>query len=221
MKITSKILNIPPFISTSWENIESIYMHETTLVIVLKNNSKVEIPNLGPALIKIIFDSHAKFIEEQSLNLPNKGSINFGLPLIEGGGELDALTSSMKHNPEQANMPNIPEEVLKKITAIAKLISDETPLNIPKPEQNCNCPHCQIARAMQTISGINPENLDPDVSEDELKFRNWDIKEMGEKLYIVSNPLDSNEQYTVFLGEPIGCTCGKNNCEHIKSVLNT
>ncbi|NGX33463.1 MAG: hypothetical protein K1060chlam4_01531, partial [Candidatus Anoxychlamydiales bacterium] len=40
-------------------------------------------------------------------------------------------------------------------------------------------------------------------------------------LYRVTNPLDENEHYSVFLKDPIGCTCGKKNCEHVKAVLNS
>jgi hypothetical protein len=58
------------------------------------------------------------------------------------------------------------------------------------------------------------------VSDDELKFRTWDISQSNEKLYIVSNPLDDHEHYSVYLGEPIGCTCGQKLCEHVRAVLN-
>ena len=40
-------------------------------------------------------------------------------------------------------------------------------------------------------------------------------------LIVVTNPLDANEHYNVFLGDPIGCTCGQKNCEHIRAVLNS
>jgi hypothetical protein len=35
------------------------------------------------------------------------------------------------------------------------------------------------------------------------------------------NPLDHKEHYNVFLGDPIGCSCGNNNCEHIQAVLKS
>jgi hypothetical protein len=219
MKITNKMLYIPPYISASWENIESIYMQETVLVITLKNGPSVEIPNLEGNLIQIIFENHAKFIEEK--NLPKKGSIGFGIPLISDGNNFDPLASTMQHNPQQANMPLIPQDILKKIASISKIISDDAPFELLKPEDNCNCLHCQIARALQLANGISPENLDEEVKDDELKFRTWDIKEMGEKFYIITKPLDSNEQYSVYLGSPTGCTCGQNNCEHIKAVLKS
>ena len=58
-------------------------------------------------------------------------------------------------------------------------------------------------------------------SEDDLKFRDWDIEQKSEELYEVTNPIDQNEHYQVFLGNPVGCTCGKKNCEHIRTVLNS
>ena len=94
-------------------------------------------------------------------------------------------------------------------------------MDLPKPEDNCNCMHCQVSRALQIGMGINPENLDEAVDEQDLKFRDWDILEEGAHLYRVTNPLDENEHYSVFLKDPIGCTCGKKNCEHIKAVLNS
>ena len=35
------------------------------------------------------------------------------------------------------------------------------------------------------------------------------------------DPLDPNEHYNVFLGTPLGCTCGEKDCEHIRAVLST
>ena len=60
-----------------------------------------------------------------------------------------------------------------------------------------------------------------EVTDEDLKFRTWDIKQPGKKLYLVTNPLDNNENYNVFLGKPVGCTCGQKYCEHIKAVLNS
>ena len=60
-----------------------------------------------------------------------------------------------------------------------------------------------------------------EVTIDDLRFREWDIKQTGDKLYTVANPLHAEEHYTVFLGSPIGCTCGEQNCQHIRAVLNS
>ena len=60
-----------------------------------------------------------------------------------------------------------------------------------------------------------------EISEEDLRFREWDIEQKGENLYLVRNPLNQKEEYNVFLGNPVGCTCGKDNCEHIRTVLNS
>jgi hypothetical protein len=60
-----------------------------------------------------------------------------------------------------------------------------------------------------------------EVSDEDLKFRDWEIKQTAEQLYTVTNPLDANEHYNVFLGSPLGCTCGDKNCEHIRAVLTS
>jgi len=65
------------------------------------------------------------------------------------------------------------------------------------------------------------ESLEEEVSAEDLKFRDWDIVQSGDDVYIVTNPLNAEEQYNVYLGNPVGCTCGQPNCEHIRSVLNS
>jgi len=216
MKINKDILSLPPYISTSWNNVISLYIETSNLIVILKNGSKVEIPNLDANLVKIIFDAYEQHLENQSK--PPKTSISFGIPFL---GEIDSLSTALQHNPKQKDAPDIPIEIIQKISHMAKLFVEETNMEMPKPEQNCNCLHCQIAKALQVGLGINLENLDEDVDDKDLKFRTWDIKEENNKLYTVINPLDKNEHYSVFLGEPIGCTCGNKNCEHIKAVLNS
>ncbi|HEY5259597.1 MAG TPA: hypothetical protein VIJ46_03040, partial [Rhabdochlamydiaceae bacterium] len=91
---------------------------------------------------------------------------------------------------------------------------------LPNPEPNCNCMHCQVAKAFHQEVGPTID-IDEEVSSDDLKFRTWDINQTTDKLYLVTNPLDAKEQYNVFLGDPMGCTCGDNHCEHIRAVLSS
>lgn len=220
MKINKNILHIPPYISTSWDNITSIFSQEHILIIALKNGTKIEIPNLSANLIELIFDTHAKVLETNNTIISKpKTSISFGLPTSNLG--IDSLSSAMQHDPTQKDAPQLPADIIKKIANVAKLFAEEANIDMPEPEKNCNCMHCQIARALQIGIGVNPENLDEEVNDEELKFRIWDIKEEDNKLFSVINPLDQNEHYSVFLGDPIGCTCGKKNCEHIKAVLKS
>jgi len=225
MKINKEVLHLPPHISTSWNNISSIFSKGTLLIILLKNGLKIEITDLNPTVIKNIFDAHAEHLVNKD---KPKTSISFGLPLAGGlpnslltNPNMESLSSVMQHDPNQKNAPDLPPDLLKKISTLAKIFTEETNSELPVPEQNCNCMHCQIAKAMQIGAGKNIENLDEEVSDEDLKFRVWDIKEEGNKLFSVTNPLDKNEHYNVFLGSPIGCTCGKKNCEHIKAVLKS
>lgn len=234
MKINNQVLSIPPYISTSWKNINSILVDQTgNLVILLHTNAKISIPNLDKSIINVIFDAHAKYLEKEENDRRQKinPSFSMGIPLkiagdIPDASYLESLGSAMQHNPANANAPDLPEDILNKIASISKIMGIDNPEITPKAEPHCNCVHCQIAKAIRNEAKdsndtVSPEENCEDVSEEDLKFRTWDINQTGEKLYVVTNPLDNNEKYTVFLGTPLGCTCGERNCEHIRAVLNT
>lgn len=216
MKITDKILSLPPYISTSWKNIVSIHVETRpyghVLLIELVTGSKAEIPNLDPKLMEKIFQMHAMVLEKEGPQNP-VATQTFAIPLpfpIEG------LTSVLQHNPEQADTPPLPPEILEKIQSLKGVLPEDIS---QKAEPHCNCPYCQITRA---ITGAEaPLQIEEEVSAEDLTFRNWDIKQEGDKLFCVTNPLDVKEHYNVFLGEPVGCTCGSKNCEHIQAVLRS
>ncbi|HSX10807.1 MAG TPA: hypothetical protein VLF94_03710 [Chlamydiales bacterium] len=223
MKITSTILSIPPYISTTWGNISSLHVKEErgayTLIVILKNRVQIEVPGLDKQGVDTVFEAHAHYAEESAPHKPTNpidGPFSFSLPL-RADGPIDTLGAGMQHNPEQAGLPPIPPDVLKKLTLIARAFGLEDASALPKAEPHCNCVYCQVARALQDQDGEPVE----EVTEQDLTFRDWEIKKTGDHLYIVTNPLDANEHYTVFLGTPIGCTCGSQNCEHIRTVLNS
>ena len=82
--------------------------------------------------------------------------------------------------------------------------------------------HCQIMRIMREDQEEATDNShEEEVTAEDLRFREWDIEHSGDHLFVVSNPLNQQEQYNVFLGKPVGCTCGQPNCEHIRAVLNS
>jgi len=226
MKITPQILSIPPYLSTSWNKIASLFVKEESghlnLTILLQSGHQVVIPHLSQAVIKAIFDAHAKYTGLSIGLLPqekDEASINLALPMNQADGNtIDVFGSAAQHNPEHANFPSLPPQVLKKIAAIAQALGMNTLPNFSHAESGCNCVFCQVVRAIQ---GETQELSQEEVTAEDLKFRTWDIEETAEKLFIVKNPLDPNEHYNVFLGEPIGCTCGQKNCEHIRAVLNT
>lgn len=220
MKITPKILSIPPFISTSWENVLSIHVQAVedspALIISLQDGSKVQIPNLNQSEIDEIFYAHVNFSDSKNENNAIKHeSISFAIPFPADVSPEEMISSNLQHNPEQSNLPAIPIHILNKITTLIKTLNlDENPF-AEEALDDCNCIYCQLAKTIQT------ENQEEIIDDSDLTFRDWEISQKEDKLYKVVNPLDSNEYYDVFLGDPIGCTCGCKNCEHIRAVLNT
>jgi len=251
MRINHKILSIPPYISTSWKNIASLHIENQgtalVLIVTLLNSTRIEVPNLEAPIIEAIFASHARFMEQEQNALPQKPPSSPKLPLeaLSSGATapqvfgfnipmkgclpiFDNMSSMLQHNSEQADSSDLPLEILSKISNIAKTLGIEDLASLPKPEPHCNCPHCQIARALhEGISGdveeVSAAEIVPEeeVTAADLKFRTWDIAQTGDNLFVVTNPLDDKEHYSVFLGDPLGCTCGDKHCEHIRAVLNS
>lgn len=246
MKINHKIFNLPPFISTAWSNIQTLRMSETTLVVTLNDGESILIPEIKPELLETIFDSHSTFLEsnEKPIKAPSKKTPPFSFPLgdtdesqIEfpfkfGMGTLENIGNAIQHNPEQADYPNLPEEILGKIRSISKIILTEEGIeNAPKAEPHCNCMYCQIAHALNEGMGINDiyqeeeeqTNIEVinETTDINLEFQQWNIDQKDDKIYTVTNRLDKEEHYNVFLGTPVGCTCGKEGCDHILAVLKS
>ena len=239
MKLNPKILSIPPYISTSWKNVVSLHIEKrpphTVLVIGLVNTSVIEIPNLPPPILEAVFKAHENYLEQEA-SAPQYPKGSMPAPLFQGSledpialftlplriGMETNMGNLLQHNPEAADTPDLPKEVLDKVASFSKAIGFESIENMPKPEPHCNCMHCQILRTLQaeevTYEGDHEEEI---ITQEDLKFRDWDIQQSGENLYLVTNPLHNDEQFTVYLGSPTGCTCGKKNCEHIHAVLNS
>ncbi len=242
MKINQKILSIPPYISTSWKNIASLHVEPQGemlfLVVTLLNGVAIEIPDLPGDLIEMIFVQHAKFLEmgerpsktparhPMHLALPQEQVFSFEFPLKDALGSIENLGTLLQHNPDQKDAPELPPELLMRIAEMAKTMDIDDPNHAPKPEPFCHCIHCQITGALNKGITENSEEpalpeLEEIVSDDELKFRLWDISQIGDKLFLVTNASDKEEHYTVFLGNPGGCTCGEKQCKHIRAVLES
>ncbi len=218
MKIDVKILSIPPYISTSWRSVDFLKVEEIQgkrfLTVGLTNGAEVKIPGLNDVTIEHIFSCHANSTDSISTAIP-RVRLNFSPLNIDGLPDVQAI---MEHNPAQANAPNLPIEITSKMSTIAKALGiDLGGFHAPKGEPHCNCPHCQIAKSLHPTPPT-PE-VEEVVTDEDLRFRDWEIKQSGEKLFEVIHPLDKSEHYQVFLGNPIGCTCGQSNCEHIRAVL--
>lgn len=230
LKITDKILCIPPYISTSWSRIASLHIKGGILAISLIEGDVVHIPNLATETINLIFQHHAEYLEKEQASSSSPQDVLKLTDLIEGeepsirfafGSSIDGLgTSMMQHNPSQADAPDLPLEILQKIGGIAKILAPSEDFIFPKGEPGCNCFHCQISRAFNPTTAIASVE-EADVTEEDLKFEQWTIAQTGDKLYSVVHRLDEHEKYSVYLGQPIGCTCGKEGCEHILAVLKS
>lgn len=231
MNINKKILSLPPYISTSWSNIKTLRMEGTILNVDLSNGETIRIPDLSPELIETVFNGHAIFADQHTDAMPVRATPppqslfgNEDMTFRFGFAGLDGMGTALQHNPSQMNGPDIPPEVLEKIAAIAKVIAPADPDALPKPEPHCNCMHCQISRAISKELSENPQpqtepEIEEEICEEDLAFCQWEIKSTGDDLYAVTNRLDPQEKYSVYLGHPVGCTCGHENCEHIIAVL--
>jgi hypothetical protein len=236
MKITKKFLSIPPYLSTSWERIVTLRLQQTDLLVYLFTGEVVSIPNLTPETLEIIFNAHVAFLEDTEAQtskndlIKNSAKKDVEIPgestLKIGFGSVENMSAAMHHNSELANAPDIPREVLEKISTISRIIAPDDVL-IPKAEPHCNCPYCQIARTIHQTNEIeelaerDKNEPEEEVKEEDLRFQEWDITQSGDKLFTVINKLDSQEKYSVYLGHPVGCTCGKEGCEHILAVLKS
>lgn len=244
MKINDTIISIPPYLSTTWNQILSIKMKGSQLSVSLKDGDTINIPDLDEETKDLIFKTHAENIEKRCFEetqtkksllenekkelsvlsevlLENQGLQGF--PLKFGFGTLEGLNPVGGHNPLEANAPKIPDHILDKITMIAKAVAPDELSLFPKDIPNCNCFHCQISRKInQDSTSIESEVIEEEiVKDDELLFNQWNVSLIGDRLYKVSNKLDEKEAYTVFLGSPVGCNCGNENCEHIIQVLRS
>ncbi|EPP35033.1 hypothetical protein CP10139811_0269 [Chlamydia ibidis] len=243
VKINDQLICIPPFISARWNQIAFIESEEeetkglATLKLHLVSGKTTVIPNLDQSIIDIAFHEHLRHLETSQtlkddmprdddkvgtlVNIIQQISKNADItlfspkhlasPLFSGSNPIEMI---LQHAPEHKDHPDAPADVLEKMAAIIRTLTGNNPILLPKPEPHCNCIHCQIGKVI-----LEEENMT--VTDQDLSFRTWDIVQTGDKLYVVSNPLDPQEQFSVYLGSPIGCTCGEMHCEHVKAVLYT
>lgn len=233
MKINEHFISFPPHLSVSWKEIAVLFTKDEDLFLKLHSGDILVIPQLSKEQIETIFACHAKFleIEHGKIALLNKLAAPFPLPfpfpfdpmeftehpIAFKIGTPEGVISALSHNPAQAKSPDLPTDVLTKVSGLSKLIGPQGMQQLPRGEPNCNCFFCQIMNRLHKEAPVPEET----VTEDDLKFSEWSIQQTGEKLFSVQNPLDTNEKYSVYLGHPVGCSCGKSGCEHIIAVLKS
>lgn len=240
MKITSFLLSLPPYFSARWEFIQSIRMQENVLIVTLKDGSSSTIPHLSNDEISQIFHSFALYAEapptittqenplkrdiSQLVEGVKKGFSDFVHILSKSGGNALGFAKALEHDPSNANMPPLPPEAIQKIEMLLQIVPEEDIMAMQAPIDHCMCMYCQVQRLLRQALFKKKEigeNEGEPVDENELKFNEWIVSPVSDKLYSVRNKLDPEEEYRVFLGEPLGCTCGKANCEHIIAVLRS
>ncbi len=238
MKITPKLLSIPPYISTVWGNVSTVRVVDEKLVIAMKDGTTCSIPGLPQEVIDQVFACHTEYLETPALQKEELENIIEGVrsgfkDLFSVIGKLGAsamgsIGKALEHDPKNANLPELPPEMVEKVRLLLNVISEEDLLNMPEAQPNCNCMYCQINRILrQALAEKHGETTDvigeqeEPVEEKELQFTQWIVEPVADKLYKVTNKLDPQEEYRVFLGEPIGCTCGKIHCEHVLAVLRS
>lgn len=248
VKVNNIMLSIPPYISTSWNHVEGLYMKGATLVVTLTGSESVNIPGISSEIIEMIFSAHADYLEQEVHQRPSLSKHEMsafaglpagfpllaqGFPMLSGAdgsfqlgiSSMDGLSSAMQHNPAHANAPDLPTEILQKIGAIVKIVAPEEMLTGTAAEQDCNCPFCQITRAINGDSSdedephIFPEELLEGVNADSSQ-NPWKIQQTGENQYLVTS-IGDRAEFQVFLGDPVGCTCGQEGCDHVIAVLKS
>ena len=236
MKITDTIISIPPYISTTWDNVQSLHMENSDIIFALKDGKSIRIPHLTSQVVEQIYSAHVHFLEAHT-GLPSSPSqplqkapfsLEQILPFRLNVGSTDAMGQVLQHNPAFSGLQSMPEEAVDKISMLSKIIPADEIRAMAEPEINCNCMYCQIVRILKKTLEPKKENL-PDhlaggedkISEEELRFEQWIVEPQQDNVYKVTNKLDPQEQYTVRLSDPIGCSCGKPNCEHIVAVLRS
>lgn len=239
MKITSRLLSIPPYISTQWDQVSSLRVVDGKLVVSLKDGTTCTIPDLPQAVLDQIFTCHTEFSDTQNHQREELSGILegirsgfkdfFGMLGKLGATAMGSIGKALEHDPNNAHLPNLPPEMVEKVRLLLNVIPEEDILAMPEAHPDCNCMYCQInrtlRRALAEKKGEVPDVIEgpgeEPVEEKELQFTEWIVEPMGDKLYKVINKLDSKEEYRVFLGDPIGCTCGKAHCEHVLAVLRS
>jgi hypothetical protein len=177
---------------------------------------------MGMAEIEKVFSFHAKHLEEgsssRSIQIPNTQVLS--LPNLR---ILSKLGSFCEHDPNSSDSPLLPPAILEQFTEVAKSLPITNPNHLPRPEPHCNCPYCQITKAIHESlsSSASIQEEEEEVSDADLYFTSWIIEPISSKGYKVISPDNKEEYYLVSLDTPLQCSCGQTKCSHIQAVLRS
>jgi hypothetical protein len=240
MKITDRYLSIFPNLCVAWDQIISLQgSHidgdKIELLVTVIPNQPIKLPILSIIAAEKIFEAYQGFqdkkdhvrikIRQIPLNFDVNNSLGVQLPplLFQGQSNflnaIEQLSTSLKHNPQMSDLPDLPSELLEKISHAFKdlQLANEAEENAPlmQPYPDCKCLHCQIARSLQN-GQLNSEQHSP-ISHENL----WHVHAISKDEYFVSHTQNDGESHKVYLKPQVSCTCQQSGCAHIEAVLRS
>jgi hypothetical protein len=206
MIINKQLLSIPPFISTSWKDIELLLSDgQNTLNIYLKNGTLVKISHLLKEHLNLIFSVHQEILlnQAQEVTTPIIDPLffQFSGPFLE-------------HDPDLCDASPLPDEVRSKLKSLIENLPKMDPSKMPVVHDNCFCPHCQLINLI--FENTEKEEL---VSDSDLTFSTWIQEEVSDDEIKLIHPYNSDEFYIIKLQNPLQCSCQMPDCEHLLHVL--
>jgi hypothetical protein len=207
MLINKKLLHIPPFISTSWKDVELLLGDgHHSLNIYLKNGTLVQISHLSKEELDLIFQVHQEILLAQAsskdLTLPHPLLFQFSHQFLE-------------QDPQISDTTSLSDAVkIKLLSVLDQMIPQEHTHAHP---DSCSCAQCTL------INFLSEKNQTPDeiVCDEDLQFATWIVDPLESQNYKLTHPYHPDETYFVCLNHPICCSCGQPGCEHIEHVLKT
>lgn len=233
MKITDLYLSFPPHLIVGWQHVSAIQGDPlpndlTRLTIYLSHAGQITLPEISTLEATAIFNAFQRFQENRptlKIRMHNLSAMTGERMLPEasvmhtmGPISYDQLSRTLQHDPQQKDLPALPNDVLLRIAHTARVMfTNEEGTLLPQPRPHCHCMYCQIARAIQ--GGM--EQSQDVVSEDDLRLCEWKIQQIVPDRYIVSSASDPLQEHEVHLKPTVSCSCGLDHCVHVEAVLRS
>jgi len=208
MIVNTKLLSIPPYISTSWKDVELLLSDgEHTLNVYLKNGTIIKIAHLLKEQLELIFKVHQEVLMQKPKDIPpsliDPLFFNFSGPFLE-------------HDPEMSDAEPLPEEIKLKLKSLVDTFPKLEKSKLPKFHDNCNCPHCQLMALLSDEEDTC--EIEEVIDDKDLQFALWNVEKLTDKDFKLSHP-DEPEIFHVNLNQTPCCSCQKPCCEHLAYVL--
>lgn len=207
------------------------------LNVILKNGSKISVPDLSEEEIEAAFKAHmghleteqnqekdGQFLQKLFRSTPVEGALATELPSMSFQfSDLGAFPLN-GHDEMMRDSPPLPKEVIEKICIVAKAIGGDLFQDV-EFVSNCNCFFCQIARSVkgsiQEKKGIDIPHIIPSDLEKEGTHPDWKVEEIGDNLFKVTDRDHPLITFEVSLKDRLSCTCCQERCPHMRAVLES